>query len=58
MLNGFISLTREEAMAIRWHMGFADTDNNNLVGQAFEMFPLAFALSTADMQATYYVEGK
>lgn len=58
MLNGFISLTREEAMAIRWHMGFADTDNKNFVGQAFEMFPLAFALSTADMQATYYVEGK
>ena len=28
------------------------------VGKAFEMFPLAFALSTADMEATYFIEGK
>ena len=24
----------------------------------FEMYPLAFALSTADMEATYFLEGK
>jgi hypothetical protein len=27
-----------------------------MVGKAFSMFPLAFALSTADMEATYFLE--
>ena len=27
------------------------------VGKAFEMFPLALALSWADMEASYYMEG-
>lgn len=58
MITGFMKLSREEAMAIRWHMGFTESDHISQVGQAFEMFPLAFALSTADMMATYYVEGK
>ena len=26
------------------------------VGAAFELFPLGFALSTADMEATYFLE--
>lgn len=26
IISGFMKLTREEAMAIRWHMGFSDTD--------------------------------
>lgn len=56
IISGFMKLTRDEAFAIRWHMGFSDTDNKNAVGQAFTMFPLAFALSTADMEATYYLE--
>lgn len=58
MISGFMKLSREEAMAIRWHMGFTEHDHIGQCGQAFEMFPLAFALSTADMMATYYVEGK
>ena len=41
--NGFIRLTREEAMAIRWHMGFSGTEDNRLVGRAFAKYPLAFA---------------
>ena len=57
MITGFMRLTREEAMAIRWHMGFTEHDHIGQVGQAFEMYPLAFALSTADMMATYYAEG-
>ena len=28
----------------------------NNVGKAFELFPLAFALSTADMEATYFLD--
>lgn len=59
MITGFMRLSREEAMAIRWHMGFSygDVNDRNLVGKAFETFPLAFALSTADMEASYFLEG-
>ncbi len=58
MISGFIRLTREEAFAIRYHMGFSGNEPAGNVGSAFEMFPLAFALSTADMEATYFLEGK
>ncbi|MEG2506559.1 MAG: hydrolase, partial [Longicatena sp.] len=44
--------------AIRYHMGFSGNEEVRNVGAAFEQYPLAFALSTADMEATYYVEGK
>ncbi len=56
MISGFMRLSREEAMAIRWHMGFSDTDQKNLVSNAFQRFPLALALSTADMESTYFLE--
>lgn len=58
IISGFMKLTREEAFAIRYHMGFSGTEDPRNVGSAFEMFPLAFALSTADMEATYFLEGK
>jgi Predicted HD-superfamily hydrolase len=58
IISGYMRLTREEAFAIRYHMGFSGTEDARNVGAAFEMFPLAFALSTADMEATYYIEGK
>ena len=56
IVNGFLRLTREEAMAIRWHMGFSGGEDKGLVGQAFQKYPLAFALATADMEATYFLE--
>lgn len=56
IISGFMKLTRDEAFAIRYHMGFSDTENVRNVGEAFSKFPLAFALSTADMEATYFVE--
>ena len=56
MISGFMRLSREEAMAIRWHMGFSGSEDASLVGRAFEAYPLAFALSTADMEATYFLE--
>ena len=56
ILSGFLRLTREEAMAIRWHMGFSGDEDKRLVGQAFQQYPLAFALSVADMEATYFLE--
>ena len=57
MVSGFMRLSREEAMAIRWHMGFSGQEDANTVGRALEMFPLAFALSVADMEASYFLEG-
>ena len=56
ILSGCLRLTREEAMAIRWHMCFSGDEDKRLVGQAFQQYPLAFALSVADMEATYFLE--
>ena len=56
IVSGFMRLTREEAFAIRYHMGFSGNEEARDVGKAFEMFPLAFALSTADMEASYFLE--
>lgn len=56
IVSGFMRLTREEAFAIRYHMGFSGNEPQNNVGSAFEIYPLAFALSTADMEATYFLE--
>lgn len=56
IISGYMKLTREEAFAIRFHMGFSGIEDKLLVGNAFEMYPLAFALSTADMEATYFME--
>lgn len=58
IISGFMRLSREEAMAIRWHMGFSGQEDERLVGQALEQYPLAFALSTADMEASYFLEGE
>ena len=56
IITGFMRLTREEAFAIRFHMGFSGTEDINLVGRAFEKFPLAYALHAADMEASYFLE--
>ncbi len=58
IISGYMRLSREEAFAIRYHMGFSGTEENRLVGEAFRRFPLAFALATADMEATYLLEGE
>ena len=57
IISGFMRLSREEAFAIRYHMGFSGIEDKNSSGKAFEMFPLAFAVSVADMEATYFLEG-
>ena len=57
IVSGYMKLTRDEAFAIRYHMGFSGTEDNGSVGKALEMFPLAFALCVADMEASYYMEG-
>ena len=56
MISPYMMLKREEAFAIRYHMGYSSTEDQRNVSAAFEMFPLAFALHVADSEATYYVE--
>ena len=58
IIGGFIRLSREEAFAIRYHMGFSGIEDKRNIGEALERFPLAFALNVADMEATYFLEGK
>jgi len=59
MLGGFIRLTREEAMAINWHMGAFDDRcraSYNALGKAFKMYPLALLFHTADLLTSYLDE--
>ena len=58
IVSGFMRLTRDEAFAIRYHMGFSGTEDSNNVGRALEMFPLAYAVCCADMEAAFLMEGK
>ena len=58
IVSSYMRLTREEAMAIRWHMGFSGEENSNTIGKALEMYPLALAANIADMEATFLVEGR
>ena len=58
IITGYMRLTREEAFAIRYHMGYSsEREDPRNVSQAFEMFPLAFATHVADSEATYFIEG-
>ena len=52
IVSSYMRLTREEAMAIRWHMGFSGEENKNSIGLALEMYPLALAT-----HITFYIEG-
>lgn len=57
--TGFMRLKREEAMAIRWHMGGFDEaakGGSYAVTEAFSRFSLALLTHLADMQATYLDE--
>ncbi len=55
--SGYMRLTRDEAFAIRYHMGFSGSEDPGNVGRALEMFPLAWALCVADREAAYFMEG-
>lgn len=58
IISGFMRLTRDEAFAIRYHMGFSGEENKTTVGNALDMFPLALALNIADMEATFFLEDR
>ena len=54
--SGYMRLTRDEAFAIRYHMGFSGDSDKRDVGNAFAKFPLAIALNFADTEAAYFIE--
>lgn len=61
IINGFIKLTREEAMAINWHMGGFDSrarGGDNSISLAYSIYPLCVLLHTSDLQATYIDENR
>lgn len=60
IISSFMKLSREEAMAIRWHMGGFDESvkgGSHAMSNAFSQFQLAVLLHVADLQATYLDEG-
>ena len=58
IVSAYIRLTRDEAFAIRYHMGFSGTEDPGNVGRALEMFPLAYATCCAEMEAAFLLDGK
>ena len=58
IVSAYMRLTRDEAFAIRYHMGLSGTEDPGNVGRALEMFPLAYATCCADMEAAFLLEGK
>ncbi|MGI5888503.1 MAG: hydrolase [Oscillospiraceae bacterium] len=60
LIERFVRLKPQEAIAIRWHMGGFDDSargGGSAVSQAFERYPLAVKLHLADIEATYLMEG-
>lgn len=58
IIGCYMKLTRDEALAIRWHMGgFDDAAKGFSMSKAYESNPLALLLHMADMMATYLDEG-
>lgn len=59
IINGFLRLTREEALAINWHMGGFDSrvkGGDYSISSAFEKYPLAVLTHIADIEASYLDE--
>lgn len=57
LVQRFMDLSEEEAVAINCHMGFADRNPNDYsLGNAYQQYPLAWLLHVADESATYIRE--
>ena len=59
MISGFMKLSREEAMAINWHMGGFDQrviGGSYGLSEAFYQFPASVIFHISDIQATYLDE--
>lgn len=61
IVNGFMRLTREEAMAINWHMGAFDLRvkaGGYGISDAYYMYKLCPLMHAADLLATYIDESR
>lgn len=59
IINGYMRLTREEAIAINWHMGGFDPRaqaSDGTYSAAYNKYPFAVLLHIADLMATYIDE--
>ena len=57
LIQKFMKLTEEEAVAINCHMGFSDRSPGDFsLGTAYEQYPLAWLLHVADESAAYVRE--
>lgn len=59
MISGFMKLSREESMAINWHMGGFDTrviGGSYSLSSAYYQYPLSVVFHSADIEATYLDE--
>ena len=58
IVSGYMRLTRDEAMAINWHMGAFDPrcQGTSDLSDAFSMFPNALLLHISDIEASYLDE--
>lgn len=57
IIKQYIQLTTPEMYAIWWHMGFCDNADTLALSAALDQYPLIWALHTADMMASHYMEG-
>ncbi len=61
LIERFMRLRTEEAMAIRWHMGGFDESvkgGSFALAHAFEKYPLEVKLHLSDLEATYLHENR
>ena len=59
IISGFMKLSREEAMAINWHMGAFDSrvlGGSYALSSVFKNYPVALLFHVSDVQATYLDE--
>lgn len=56
LIERFMKLKLDEAMAIRWHMGEFGDKNSNTISQAYNLYPLAVKLHLADLESTFLRE--
>lgn len=56
LVERFMRLKIDEAMAIRWHMGGFEDAAGYSMSLAYEKFPLAVKLHLADLESTYLRE--
>lgn len=59
LVKNYIKLTSEEMYAIWWHMGFTDQNTDTLsLTAAIQKYPIIWALHTADMMVSSFMEDK